>query len=237
MDNADLLSTSLGLLEKHEEVIYTLSEIVKSSITNPEVRTLAIESIHRLQEIHKILTNSFTPMDLDLSPTLLASQGYTSKIYKLGIAADIILAIQNGTSINELASIYGLAVSTIKRFVTHYDSLARVEQEKIRRQSVFNTTERLEELFVVINRQLCSLEGIDDKVHVQYVEQLRKVIEAATALTEKVTTVQAFNDFVQTVEDFLVGELPDKRNQIIQGIKSLQDNNLSNALSFNRRRL
>lgn len=224
-----VINTSLGLLEKLDSCINSLKECVKLNIVDNESREFALHRIRDLEQIAKVVSESFNPVDLSDNANL-AGYVFKSKIYELGIASEIIRLRETGNTINAIAGQYNLSAATINRFLKHYDSMSQLTKAKIKASSVMNTTERLEDLMAMILRQLHRLEGVDDEVHVKYIGELRQTLGLAAQVSEKIATYKAYQQFRHSVQEILCSELPDRRLEIINKLKTLQESNTLNAL-------
>lgn len=149
-------------------------------------------------------------------------------INRLGLAGELIRLRNTGKYTDEaLAGMFDLDVAEVKRFFRYYDAAAPSEKAKLRRQSVFNVSERLEDLLQIIVRQLARLEGLNDEVHVKYVAEFRQVVALATSLLEKVNHYQRLQQLIALVGDILVQELPDRQKEIIDKIYRLSQSVVS----------
>lgn len=142
-----------------------------------------------------------------------------SIIERFGISDELIRLRKDGKTINELALTFRIATGTISRFFRYYDKLKPTEKKKLQRRSVFNTIDELEELAVMIKRNIARLEGQDDEVNVRLIGELRQTIIAAASLAEKMANHERFEKFTQAVIRVLSDELPAKRTIILKEIQ------------------
>jgi len=137
-------------------------------------------------------------------------------IQRLNIGGDIVRMSIEGYSIQEIAERFQLKEVLIRRFLCYYNKLSTSNKHKIRKISVFNTTEQLENMLVYIQQQLNRLQGTNDEVAVQYVRELREVIKAASTLSERMVGMHLYTQFTQTVMEVLLTELPGRRHEILE---------------------
>jgi len=145
-----------------------------------------------------------------------------SRINQLGIAGELVRLRATGKySIEDLAMNFDVPATQISRFFKYYDACTPTEKAKYRRQSVFEVSERLEDLMQIIVRQLARLEAVNDEVHVKYVAEFRQTLAMATNLLEKVNHYHRFQQLIAAVGDLLVKELPHRQKEITESIYKL----------------
>jgi hypothetical protein len=230
MDINKKINSSIGLLEKFESNIEILKECFESiSITLPQdIKAVAQNTIEELKQLIAIFEDSFNPLELS-DQINLSGNIFKSKVYSLGIESEIVRLRETGLSSREIAIKFGLAESTIIRFLKHFDTLSAVSKAKIKSISVMDTTERLEELLGIILRQIHRLEGINDEVHVKYIGELRQTLGLAANISEKIATYTSYQKFKEAVQEILVGELPERRLEIINKLKYLQNGGIGDT--------
>jgi hypothetical protein len=229
MDVNNVINSSLGIVERLEDTINSISKYIELNIAEDVSREYLLERTKELKQLEKIISNSFNPLEIS-DNAKVSGITFKSKIYELGIAAEIVRLRENGATINEIAKSFSLDHSVISRFLKHFDTLSKVSKAKIKTESVMNTTERLEDLMSMILRQLHRLEGVDDEVHVKYIGELRQTLGLAAQISEKITTYQSYQDFMHKVKELLISELPERRLEIIGKLKALQEDPILKAL-------
>lgn len=231
MDITKKINSSIGLLERFEDNINLIEDCTKF-ISNIDTRTLAENTIAELKQLIEIFEDSFNPLEL-ADKANLSGFTFKSKIYQLGIAAEIIKLREAGTSMRGIAASFNISDTAVRRFLKHYDSLSAVAKAKIKTNSVMNTTDRLEDLMTMILRQLHRLEGVNDDVHVKYIGELRQTLGLAAQVSEKIATYKSYQNFREAVQSILASELPERRLEIIRKLKALQQDEVSQALPLN----
>jgi len=225
------VNSSLGLLERLEDNITILVDCCRL-IPDRDTRTLAENTLTETKQILDIFEDSFNPLEL-ADKAVLSGYTFKSKIYQLGIASEIIKLREAGNGIRSIANSFNVSETAVRRFLKHYDSLSAVAKAKIKSSSVMNTTDRLEDLMTMILRQLHRLEGVNDDVHVKYIGELRQTLGLAAQVSEKIATYKSYQNFREAVQTILITELPERRLEIIKKLKSLQDNESTQALPLN----
>ena len=145
-----------------------------------------------------------------------------NQIHRLGIAGELVRLRATGRhTVESLAAQFDVPVSQIKRFFRFYDACSPSEKAKYRRQSIFEVSERLEDLLQIIVRQMARLEAINDEVHVKYVAEFRQTITLAANLIEKVNHYHRFQQLIGVVGELLVKELPHRQKEITEALYKL----------------
>lgn len=229
MDINNVINTSLAIIERLEDTIESIGNYVELNIPEDTKREYLETRINELKQLAKIISNSFNPIEISDNVNL-SGLTFKSKIYELGIAAEIIRLRESGATITQIAKSFSLTDYMVSRFLKHYDSLSKVAKAKVKTESVMNTTERLEDLMTMILRQLHRLEGVDDEVHVKYIGELRQTLGLAAQISEKITTYQSYQSFMLKVKELLISELPERRLEIIGKLKALQEDPILKAL-------
>lgn len=144
----------------------------------------------------------------------------SSIIERLGVSQELIRLRKNGKTIAELSLTFNLSSGAISRFFRYFDKLKPIEKSKLQKRSIFNTIDELEELAIIIKRNIARLEGQDDEVNSRLISELRQTIVAAANLSEKMANQDRYQKFTQAVIRVLVDELPSKRTTILKEIQS-----------------
>lgn len=138
----------------------------------------------------------------------------TSKIERLGIGGEIV-RLRTRMTLQELADKFNLTAPTVSRFLKRYDKMKASEKSQVRRHSVFDIFDRLEELSAMIYRQLAALEN-QPETHVKYIAELRQTLDLAARLAKELYTIRKYEQFKSAVVEVLLSELPERRRELQQ---------------------
>lgn len=138
----------------------------------------------------------------------------TSKIERLGIGGEIV-RLRTRMTLQELADKFNLTSQTVSRFLKRYDKMKASEKSQVRRHSVFDIFDRLEELSSMIYRQLAALEN-QPETHVKYIAELRQTLDLAARLAKELYTIRKYEQFKSAVVEVLLSELPERRRELQQ---------------------
>lgn len=215
----DKVCTALGIIEHLQEVVQNLQVFGESL---PEkYRSEFRVHLAKLEAVVAVLDTNAVHLPV-LHGDAGAKLAKHATITRLGIAGELVRLRNTGKyTLEALAAQFDVPLSEVQRFFRYYDQASPSEKAKFRRQSVFDVSERLEDLLQIIIRQLARLEGLNDEVHVKYVAEFRQVISLATSLIEKVNNYQRIQQLIALVGDILVQELPERQREIIDKIYKL----------------
>jgi hypothetical protein len=145
----------------------------------------------------------------------IAPTRVVSKIEMLNLEGEVVrLSYGLGRNAKEIAELFGLKPREVSQFLKYYQRCAPAKRAKLSRASIFDSKSQLEELATTILRQLNTLEGADNELHVQYVREMRMTIEQATKLTERMLNYSVYENLVGKVREILVSELPHRQVEI-----------------------
>jgi hypothetical protein len=134
---------------------------------------------------------------------------------------EIIQMRQRGDTLNDICKTFNISYLTLKRFLNFYDNAKPKDKLTLRRQSVFNTTEQLEELCTNIQRQMARLEGLDDGNHVKYVSEMRQTIELTIKVLDRVSQYNQWRRLAEEIANQLADEYPARRREIMDRFSRL----------------
>jgi len=214
------INNALGLLEEISQVseeLMSLSETISASESD---KALLERLGSRLDGVLKILDSDAAPIEMFNTPSL-AGNKYVSIIEKLGLTGEIIYCRKLNMPIATIAQQFKLSKETVSRFLKYYDKQNAVQKSKYEGRSIFDTTDRLEELQTLILRNIYRLEGCNDNVAVKYVGELRQCLVLAVSITEKMANAKALTELRELVASVLLAELPHKRRDILDKIKTV----------------
>lgn len=180
--------------------------------------------LQELKLVVDILDSEQCPLDI-VKHKPLASQLRKNKIERLGVAGEVIkLRRHDNKTMQEIGDMFNVSARSVSRFFRYYDGLAPSQKSKYNRKSVFELTERLEELQTMILSQIYSLQGVKDEIAVKYVGELRQSLELAMKVAEKINDSKQmrreYEEFKQTIFDILKQELPHRQGEIIEKMKT-----------------
>lgn len=220
---------ALSLIEQFYEVLEKLKDLEQSAPSRLEADFKQVITDYTF--LLEILDSESSPVNIIKNPSLSGNLR-KNKVEKLGLSGELIrLRKEQRLTITELSDRYKLDKNTISRFFRYYDSLLPSQKAVYQRKSIFDVTERLEEMQQLILRNFYRLEGVSDDVAVKYMGELRQSLDLAVKVAEKINNAKEmwrkYEDLKKAVYDILVDELPDKRKEILLRVKSLGDSELS----------
>lgn len=200
----ELASTIAGFFEEFE----TLAKNLKAfglTLRDEDKPEMAKHVAH-LESLMSVLNSEH------FTETNSLSKVYVSKIERLGITNQVIKARESGHTLKEIASTFDLSIHHVRKFIEVYNSSTLSEQAGMRRKSVFDITDRLEELSTLIRRQLANLNA-DPKNQVAYVKEMRECIQLAAEITDKIVMSQQLEAMTKAVGEIILSEIPIERRQ------------------------
>ena len=214
------VNQAVALIEQFEILQENLSGFFDSLPT--QYQNEASTHLNTLETLLSILDSDLADEFDSLSNSKLSGRLPKSSIERLGISQELIRLRKKGKTISELANSFKIAPKTISNFFKSYDKMKPSDKAKVQKRSVFDTVHELEELAVLIKRNIARLEGQDDEVNVRLIGELRQTIIAASTLAEKMANHEQYQKFTDLVIRVLVDELPGKRKEILTKVQSLQ---------------
>lgn len=207
--------SSSAILEVFWQQIDRLKTVEKKSkgLTN----TILKGCIQELTALGNILDDQKVPFDIlkEQFSVNTRTSNYSSEIQESGLEGVILdLYLKKRRSAEEIAEYYNLSVVSVRRFLKYYDNCKPSEQMTLRKKSVFDITDQLEDLTIIIQRQLSNLEGENDEVHVQYVREMRLVLAQAAEVVDKINNYQTLQKVVESIGDVISEVIPEKRKEI-----------------------
>lgn len=209
-----------GILEKLTEVADALLEYSNKYSGNVDDSTELKVLSDTVKSIVNILDTEAAPIEI-YNNIELGNRLNVSIIDKLGIGGEVVRLRKQGHTIAQIAAQFKLDTTTISRFFKYYDKQSTKAKLKYEGRSVFETTERLEELQTIILRNIHRLEGDKDDVAVKYVTELRQTLALAVNITEKMANAKALDELKELVVTVLTSELPHRRKEILLQLKSI----------------
>lgn len=210
----DDLNAALAFVEEFVDLVEGFKQLGEK-LSGDDKNHLSVLTA-KLETLVQILDTERIPIPL-VRENKLAGNQYRSVIEKLGLAGELIRLRQGKWTVKRICEHFDLAPRTVSRFFQYYDSMKPTEKVKYARKSVFDSTERLEELQVMILRQIARLEGSDDDIAVKYVSELRQTIQLAVTVSEKIANYQRYQSFTQLVSEILLQEIPPERRLAVLG--------------------
>ena len=214
-------NNALSFVEEFLEVRDQLKEF--KNVLPLDYKSEYNKVLEELDILIDIIDSENTPVEL-VKGKKLSGLLKRNKIERLGIAGEVVkLRRQDNCSMSEIAEMFNLSHKTVSRFFKYYDSLVPSQKSKYNRKSIFELTERLEELQTMILSQIYRLQGVKDDIAVKYVGELRQSLELAMKVAEKINDSKQmrreYEEFKQTIFDILKKELPHRQAEIIHEMK------------------
>jgi len=186
---------------------------------SPEQRVELDLYNHTIATLVDILDTQTSPIKIVPNEAISKKQ---SLVTRLGIGGELIKMRKQGMTLTAIGKTFAIDPTTVSRFFKYYDKLKPSEQINYQRNSVFDVTERLQDLFNIINRQIARLEGTNDDIAQRYTSELRQTLALGVQITEKFNVYKKMTteheEFKHLVFEVLADELPHKRTQILKKI-------------------
>jgi len=220
MQPIDKVCTALGMIEQLGELAENFAQL--TDYVDQSHRQEYETHVGKLKSVVATLDTDLVSLPIVQGSDQSNKLAKFSKIHRLGIAGELVRLRDTGKyTIEELAVRFDVPAAQVARFFRYYDACKPSEKAKYRRQSVFEVSERLEELMQIIVRQMARLEAVNDEVHVKYVAEFRQTLAMAANLLEKVNHYYRFQQLITAVGDLLAHELPHRQREITQAIYTL----------------
>lgn len=219
---------ALSLIEEFYEILAKLKDLEAQV---PERMKIDVQGIiTEYSNLLEILDSESSPVEI-IKTQSLSGNLRKNKVEKLGLSGELIrLRKEQRLTIKEISARYQIDRATVSRFFRYYDSLLPSQKSAYQRKSIFDVTERLEEMQQIILRNFYRLEGVSDDIAVKYMGELRQSLDLAVKVAEKINNAKEmwrkYEDLKKAVYDILVDELPNKRKEVLDKIKSLGDTDL-----------
>ena len=218
-DNLTKTYQSLSLLEQFNSCVERFKDCLESPDSlESKVKELELVELE-LRALITALDDNNISIDIIKNETLRLRK---SKVERLGIGPTIIRqrSVQ-GMTYAEIADFHSVSTSLISQFINKYDKCKPTEKQKIKSEnSVFNTGQRLEELNLLIQRQLSNLES-DPAVQVAYIREFRGLLDQASKIVSKQEGYIQYQRFVQGVAAVMEKVAPEQRQLINSEIREL----------------
>lgn len=209
----DRANKTLALIEQMElitKALKVLEELVPLELKT-EVRTV----LSRAEILYTALNDNEEGAALvELSTNL--SDSLKSKIERLGLGAEIVQMRRNGSSYREIGAALDVNPASVSKFCKIYDLATPAKKAELRKKSIFDTAQNMEDLAAALYRQLARLEVSDPEHHVKYVSEMRQLIISAQKFMEHLSTKQKIDNISQLVMEILLQELPERRGEILK---------------------
>jgi len=213
MDNAAL---------KQAEAFTTFTEILENLYENLmscsngkdlELRTELQTYAATVKSLIKAIDEKYVPTDIINDAKKSLGQ---SKVERLRLSSEIIrLKEVERLTFEQIATRVGLSVSTVSKFYKYYSEAKPTEKVRLKKASVFDSTQQLEDLHAMIFRQLERLEG-DPENHVKYIPEARQVLKLAMDYIGTVNQKQEIENIKAKVRAILLQLAPEKRDEILK---------------------
>jgi hypothetical protein len=157
-----------------------------------------------------------------------------SRIERLGLANEVLRLREAGYTYQEIADRYraeGLTADLVGRFCRGYDRLQAAERLRVRRQSIFETQQRLEDISSMLYRLIARLEvEHNDETLVKAIGELRQTAALAQQVMKDMVTYAQYQQFKQAVLALIAEYVPaERRGELAQRIA--EQRLLQNSLS------
>lgn len=216
----DALQQSLAFIEHLEQLTRDWDDYIGTLPVRTQAEGTALNG--RLKAL-------IEAMDVEAQPLNIAGDTHVSlprtKVDRLGVGGEVLrLHRDRNLSPDQIVQQLEVDISagTVSRYIKMYESAKPSQQVKMRRNSIFEIPERLEDLAMIVQRQLARLEAVDDEVHVKYVSEMRQLIQLTSDMVKLIYNAKRFQEMVRINYEVLKDELPEKRALIDEKFKQLQ---------------
>jgi hypothetical protein len=208
IERRQLASAIAGYFEEFDALLGNLKSFRNTLSTSDNKAELDKHIVH-LESLMLALSNHQGEIkDISLK--------YKCKVERLGITGQIIAAKQNGATLKVISETFNVSEYHLRQFFQIYSNSSLSEQALYRKKSIFDVTDRLEELTSLIRTNLARLDGNDPKNQVLYVREMRECISLASEITEKIVITKQLEQMIKVVGDILISEVPlEKRQQVL----------------------
>lgn len=205
----------MAVIEQFENLVANLSEFMQ---TLPQGQQQELDvHITTLKSLIEVLNE-----DGIINGSVLTKVG-RSKIERLQIGGEL-LKRRSQYTVAELASMYSLAPETIRRFFRQYENARPKEKVQMERTSIMDSAAQMEQLAIVIQRNMARLEGANDDVNVKFVGEMSKLIALSIQYAEKMAQFERMRRLEELIAEVLMDELPHKRTEILRRIGAAGNN-------------
>lgn len=209
----DRANKTLALIEQMELITQSLK--VLEDLVPPELKTEVRTVFSRAESLYTALNETEEGAALvELSTSL--SDSAKTKIERLCLGSEIIQMRRNGSSYKDIGEVLDLNPTSVSRFCKAYDLATPAKKAELRKKSIFDTAQNMEDLAAALYRQLARLEASDPEHHVKYVSEMRQLIISAQKFMEHLSTKQKIDNISQLVMEILLQELPERRGEILK---------------------
>ena len=158
----------------------------------------------RTKALYEMIDSSDTPLDINCSNERLPS----SKLIRMGINREVIELHLKGIPSTKIAALFGVSPDLITKFCQFYNASTSSQKVAIRRWSILDTVERMEEMGALIYRQLANLSS-DPQNQVKYVESQIKLIKQAEEFMKSWETRRKIEKTQAIIQEIFQDELKD----------------------------
>lgn len=202
---------ALAYIEQIQALIISLERL--KNTCDKESRLQVEEILARVKALYKALDTASGEEFIGQGEKLVA---YTSKVESLNLGPEILELRRKGMTIERIGERLEISSTSVSKFLKLYDEAAPSKKVEMTKRSVFNIAENYEELGAMLYRCLAKLENVDPEQHVKYVGELRLLLAQVQKFIDQNTMRAKLEELRELVLETLVGELPDKRSEIIE---------------------
>lgn len=209
----DRANRALALIEQLEMIAQSLAVLV--DLVPSDLKTEVRAILARAEGLYAALNETEEGAAVVELSTSLADSAKT-KIERLCLGSEIIQMRRNGSTYQEIGRALDITPTSVSRFCRAYDLATPAKKAELRKKSIFDTAQNMEDLAAALYRQLAKLEATDPEHHVKYVSEMRQLIISAQKFMEQLSTKQKIDNISQLVMEILLQELPERRGEILK---------------------
>lgn len=179
------------------------------------LNTEAAENIPALTPLNPVIGNAGTfleKIDQRANPIVMRGLGDT-----------IIKMVKNGETYEQIAFELELTIYTVREFVGSYNNSSPKERVELRKDSIFNIAEQLENYLVRVTDSLEALKENPD-ISQRYMDSYLKGIKFAYEFAEKMREAQDRENFKMAVMEVLDTAAPGTRKLLEDALRRNRDN-------------
>ena len=204
---------AVGYIEQLEYIVKSLTSL--SELVGAEYRGELKAVATRAEALYQALNETEEGASLIENGRQLSTMSM-SKIERLKLGSEIVRMRNNGQNYKDIGTYLDIDPSSVSKFCKAYDASTPAEKAELKKSSIFDIANNIEEMGAMLYRQLARLENADPEHHVKYAAELRQTIALADKFLEKNTARQKMDTLGQLVLEILIDELPEKRAQVIK---------------------
>jgi hypothetical protein len=167
--------------------------------------------------------NPFTPVVGNAGLFIEKVDQRINPIVVRGLGDSILRFIKDGKTYEQIAFELDLTIASVREFVQTYNTSSPKERVELRKDSIFNITEQLENYLVLVMESINDLKVQNPDVAQRYLDSYLKGIRFASEISEKIRQTQERENFKEAVKEILDAAVPGTRKQLEDALRRNRD--------------